>query len=199
LARRTELSGRAPGRVWISLTDTATRLRFSRSGFLGLVQREGIAITQRHGGRGVSAAELDAFLERCRIAPESYGPELVPYKGHNSPAEVRHLDLFDAVAAGLWWRDARLLERSVSTPTRWHAGGRPGSRTATCRHYGRFGRQPAPGALTIWTSPLCCRGAAAAGWSRPGPPSGVAVMGSGEGPVRLLGRRPHRLSGRRSR
>jgi hypothetical protein len=87
--------------VWIPLTDAAARVGLSRTGFLGLDEREGIAITQRYSRRSVAAAELDAYLERCRIPPGSYGPELVPYKGQNGPAEVRHLDLLDAVAAGL--------------------------------------------------------------------------------------------------
>jgi hypothetical protein len=50
LARSTELSGRARQLGWISMTDAATRLRLSRSGFVGLAQREGIYITERSGG-----------------------------------------------------------------------------------------------------------------------------------------------------
>jgi hypothetical protein len=50
------------------LSDVAARLGMSRSGFLGLAERDGIAITQRYGQRGVVAAARDAFLERCRIA-----------------------------------------------------------------------------------------------------------------------------------
>jgi hypothetical protein len=127
---RQQLSGRAPGRVWIRLTDAAAQLGMSRSGFLGLVEREGIAITQQSGRRGVAAARLDAFVKRCRIPPGSYRPELVPYKGHNGPVEVRHLDLLDAVVAGLSWTDARLaLEVAVDLETvaRWRSAGVPNS------------------------------------------------------------------------
>jgi hypothetical protein len=99
----------------------------SRSGFLGLAQWEGIAITERYGRRYVIAARLDAYLERCRIAPGSYGPELVPDKGHKGPAEVRHVDLLNTVGTGLSWNDARLAEESASTPIPSGAGGRPGA------------------------------------------------------------------------
>jgi hypothetical protein len=116
--------------VWIRLTDAAARLGLSRSGFLGLAEREGIVITQRSGRRGVTAAQLDAFAERCRIAPASYGPELVPYKGRNGPAEVRHLDLLDAVVAGLSLTDARLAQQigiNTQTVQRWRSTGIPNS------------------------------------------------------------------------
>jgi hypothetical protein len=74
LAGSTELSGRASGPAWIRLTDAATQLGMSRRGFLGLAEWEGIAITQRYGRRGVTTAQLDAYLTRCRIPPASYGP-----------------------------------------------------------------------------------------------------------------------------
>jgi hypothetical protein len=69
----------------------------SRSGFTALAEREGIAITLRYGQRGVAAARLDAFVERCRIPPGSYGPELVPYSGRSSPARC-----------GIWTCSTRL-------------------------------------------------------------------------------------------
>jgi hypothetical protein len=53
--------------------------RKNEFGFVGLAQQEEIAITHRSGRSGVAAAEFDAYLEWCRIAPGSYGPELVPY------------------------------------------------------------------------------------------------------------------------
>jgi hypothetical protein len=130
LARQTELSGHPPGRVWISLIDAAAPLGLSCSGFVGLVEREGIAVTQRNGRRAVAAAQLAAYLERCQIAPGSHGPELVPYGGRSSPTEVRHLDLLDAVAAGLAWTDGRLArEVGVNTDTvaRWRTAGVPNS------------------------------------------------------------------------
>jgi hypothetical protein len=192
--------------VWIRLTHAASRLGLSRSSFLVLAEREGIAITERYGRRGVTTPQLDAYVERCRIPPASYGPELVPYKGPNGPAEVRHLDLLDAVVAGLSWTDARLArEVGVNTDTvaRWRSAGVP---TATCRPSERCEMQPASGVSIVWISPLCCPGVAEAGWSRPweaarsaGSLRGVALMDQGEGPVRMVQRRPRRRSGRRPR
>jgi hypothetical protein len=126
LVGSTELSGDASGPVWIRLTHAANQLGLSRSSFLGLAEREGIVITERYGRRGVTAAQLDAYLERCRIAPGSYGPELVPYKGHNGPAQVRHVDLLDAVVAGLSCTDARLAQQvglDARTVQRWRSNG----------------------------------------------------------------------------
>jgi hypothetical protein len=102
----------------------------SRNGFVGLAEREGIAITQRYGRRGVTAAQLDAFVQGCRIAPGSYRPELVPYKGRQTATEVRHLDLLEAVAVGLSWSDARLAREigvNTYTVTRWRSAGVPNS------------------------------------------------------------------------
>jgi transcriptional regulator with XRE-family HTH domain len=125
-----ELSRRAPGRVWIRLSDATAQLGLPRSSFLSLAERKGIAITERYGRRGVAATDLDALLERCRIAPSSYGPPLVPYTGHGSPVEVRHLELLDAVAAALSWNDARLaveLGIDATTVSRWRSKGVPNS------------------------------------------------------------------------
>jgi hypothetical protein len=125
-----DLSGPAPRKVWIRLSDAAAELGIPRSTFLGLAEREGIAITQRYGRRGVAAADLDTFLERCRIAPGSYGPPLVPYNGRGSPVEVRHLKLLDAVGAALSWSDARLAQEvgvDVATVGRWRLKGVPNS------------------------------------------------------------------------
>jgi hypothetical protein len=198
LAGSTELSGRASGRVWVRLTDAATQLGMSRSGFVRLAQREGISITQRYGRRGVAAAELDAFLERCRIAPGSYGPEVVPYKGHNGPAEVRHLDLLDAVAAGLSWTDARLAREvgvNTDTVTRWRSAGIPNSylpALRALRDAARHGRADGLDVASLLPWGSRCR-LELARTAAPG-----ASHGSGEGPVRLVGREARRLSGRRS-
>jgi hypothetical protein len=116
--------------VWIRLTDAAARLGLSGSGFLGLAERQGIAITERSGRRGVATAELNAYLERCRIPPGSYRPELVPCKGRDSPVEVRHLDLLDAVAVDRSWSDARLAQEvgvDATTVGRWRSTGVPNS------------------------------------------------------------------------
>jgi hypothetical protein len=171
----------------------------SRSGFLGLVEREGIAITERYGRRGVTAAQLEAFVERCRIAPGSYGPELVPYKGRQTATEVRHLDLLEAVVAGLSWTDARMArEVGVNTDTvvRWRSAGVPNSylpalralRNATGkRRVDRVDLAP----LLPWGSR--CRLEQARRTRRP---RGVAVMGQGESSVRMVQRRSRGQSGR---
>jgi hypothetical protein len=65
------MSRRVPGRPWIRLADAAARLGLSQGGFESLAEPEGIAITQRYGRLGMARAELDAYLERCRIAPGS--------------------------------------------------------------------------------------------------------------------------------
>jgi hypothetical protein len=205
LVGSTELSGRASGQVWIRLTDAAARLGLSRSGFVGLAEREGIAITHRGGRRGVIAAELDDYLGRCRISPASYGPELVPYCGRSSPAEVRHLDLLDAVGAGLSWSDARLARDvgvNIDTVARWRSAGVPNSYLPALRPLrdatgeGRLERLDlAP--LLPWGS-RCrleqAREAARSTRSR----RRVSFMDPGEGSVRLVARRPRRRSGRRS-
>jgi hypothetical protein len=80
----------------------------SPNGLVGLAEREAMAITHRSGRRGVAAAELDAYLERCRIPPGRSGPELAPYKRRSSPAQVRHVDLLESVVSCLSWTDARL-------------------------------------------------------------------------------------------
>jgi hypothetical protein len=159
----------------------------------------GIAITLRYGRRGVTAAQLDAFVERCRIAPASYGPKLVPYKGHNGPAEVRHLDLLDAVAAGLSWTDARLArEVGVNTDTvaRWRSAGVPNSYVPALRALrDAVGRRRADrvdlAPLLPWGSR--CR------LEQDRKTARGASHGSVEDPVRLVGRETRRLSGRRSR
>jgi restriction endonuclease Mrr len=45
--------------VWIRLTDAAARLGLSSNSFVGLAEREGIAITHRYGRRGVAAAGVE--------------------------------------------------------------------------------------------------------------------------------------------
>jgi hypothetical protein len=193
------LKDRPPGSAWIRLTDAATQLGLSRSGFLGLAEREGVVITERYGRRGVAAAQLDAFVARCRIAPASYGPELVPYKGHTGPAEVRHLDLLDAVGAGLSWTDARLAKLiGVDTRTvrRWRSAGVPNSYLPALRALrNATGKQRvdrvdlAP--LLPWGSR--CRLEQARKTRRP---RGVAVMGQDESSVRMVQRGPRGQSGR---
>jgi hypothetical protein len=205
LVGSTELSGGASRPVWIRLTHAANQLGLSRSSFLGLAEREGIAITERYGRRGVTAAQLDAYLERCRIAPGSYGPELVPYKGHNGPAVVRHVDLLDPVGAGLSWTDARLAQEvgvDPETVQRWRSTGVPNGylpalralRDAACN--GRLdGLDLAP--MLSWGSR--CRLEQARKAAPPARrPRGVAVMDQGEGPVRPVRRRPRRGPGRGS-
>jgi hypothetical protein len=200
------VSGRASGPAWITLTDAATRLGMSRTSFVRLAEREGIPITQRYGRRGVTAAQLDAVVERCRIPPGSYGPELVPYSGRSTPAEVRHLDLLNAVAAGLSWNDARLAREvgvNTYTVTRWRSAGVPNSclpalralRDATGkRRVDRVDLAP----LLPWGSRCRLEQAREAAQSARSL-RGVALMDQGEGPVRLVQRSPRRRSGRRPR
>jgi hypothetical protein len=205
LARRSELSRRPPGLAWISLTEAAIRPRLSRSGFLGLAQREGIAITERYGRRGVASAELNGYLERCRIAPGSYSPGSVPYKGRRGPGQVRHLDLLDEVAGLLSWDDADLARRvgvDIDSVGRWRSTGVPNGYLPALRalrdiaRNGRLdGLDLAP--LLPWGS-RCrleqVRKAARSARSL----HGVAVMDHGERPIRLVGRETRRRSGRRS-
>jgi hypothetical protein len=192
--------------VWIRLTDAAARLGMSRTGFLCLAEREGIAITQRYGQRGIAAAELDAFVKRCRIAPGSYGPPLVPYKGRFSPGEVRHLDLLDTVGTGLSWSDARLAREvgvNADTVKRWRSTGIPNSYLPALRALREAARLGGLDDLDLasllpWGSR--CRleqaqkGAPSARRAR-----GEAVMDQGQGQVRLVGRETNRLSERRPR
>jgi hypothetical protein len=83
-------------------------------------------------------------------------------------------------------------------PTPSGAGSRPGYRTAICEHCRHCETPPTTGRML----PLCCHGGADAGWNRPEKPLGpldhygVALMDQGEGPVRLVQRRPRRQSGR---
>jgi hypothetical protein len=171
---------------------------------LGLAQREGIAITDWSGRRGVITADLDAYLERCRIALGSYGPGSVPYKGRQTATEVRHLDLLEAVAVGLSWSDARLAREvgvDPETVERWRSTGVPNgylSALRALRDVARNGRLDsldlAP--LLPWGS-RCrleqARDAAGSARSR----RRVALMDQSEGQVQLVGRRPRRRSGRR--
>jgi hypothetical protein len=166
--------------------------------FLGLAEREGIAITQRYGRRGVAAAEPDAYLERCRIAPGNYSPVSVHYKGRHNAAEVRHLDLLDAVETGLSWSDTRLAREvgvDAETVAPWRFAGVPNSylpalralRDATGKR--RVDRLDLA-SLLPWGSRCRLEQVRTAGG---------ASHGSGEGPARLVGRETHRLSGHRSR
>jgi hypothetical protein len=154
----------------------------------------------------VAAAELDAFLRRCRIPPASYGPELVPYKGHNGPAEVRHVDLLDAVAAGLSWSDARLAQEirvDPETVDRWRSTGVPNSYLPALRALVEATRNRRADGLNL--TPLLpwgsrCRLEQAREATRSARSlRRVAVMDQGEGPVRLVRRETRRQSGRRSR
>jgi hypothetical protein len=192
-------------RAWISLTDAAIRLRLSRSGFVGLAQREGITITERSGRPGVTTAELDAYLERCRIFLGSYGPGSVPYRGRQTATEVRHLDLLETVTAGLSRSDARLAREvgvNPETVERWRSTGVPNGYLPALRalrdaaRNGRLdGLDIAP--LLPWGSRCRLEQAReAARCARH--PHGVALTDQGEGPVRLVPRRSRRRSGRRS-
>jgi hypothetical protein len=191
--------------VWIRLADAAAQLGMSRSGFLGLAEREGIAITERYGRRGVTAAQLDAFVERCRIPTASYGPELVPYSGRSSSAEVRHLHLLDAVVAGLSWTDARLAQQvgvDARTVQRWRSNGVPNSYLPALRALLEATRNRRADGLDLapllpWGSRCRLEQAREAARSARSL-RGVAVMDQGEGPIRLVLRRPHRRPGHRS-
>jgi hypothetical protein len=111
----------------------------------------------------VVVAELDAYLERCRIVSGNYGPELVvPYKGHNGPAEVRHGPARHGRDRPVV-SDARLaqeVEIDEGTVERWWSTGVTNSYLPA---YGRFETQPATGASTTSTLPCCCPGGADAG------------------------------------
>jgi hypothetical protein len=167
--------------------------------FVGLAEREGMAITGRSGGAAWTTAGRDAYLERCQIAPGSYGPELVPHKGHNNPAEVGHLDLLDAVADSLSWSDARLAQEvavDIETVARWRSTGIPNSylpARRALREAAGHGRRDGLDLASLLPRGSRCRLEQARTAAR------AASHGSGDGPVRLVGRETHRLSGRRSR
>jgi hypothetical protein len=55
------------------------------------------------------AAELNAYLERCRIGPGSSGAGSVPYKRRHGAAEIWQLDLLDTVGS-----DVDLAQRATS-------------------------------------------------------------------------------------
>jgi hypothetical protein len=110
---------------------------------MSLAEKEGIAMTEWYGRRGVTAAELDAYLARCQIPRGSYSSGSVPYKGRRGPGQVRHLDLLDEVAGNLFWDDADLARRvgvDINTVGRWRLTGVPNGYLRALRDAARNGR-----------------------------------------------------------
>jgi hypothetical protein len=205
LARPPELNCRAAGLVWIRVTDAAARLGLSPHSFVSLAEREGIAITERYGRRGVTAAELDAYVARCQIPRGSYSSGSVPYKGRRGPGQVRHLDLLDELAGLLSWDDADLARRvgvDIDTVGRWRSTGVSNGYLRALRALRDAARNGRLDDLDIaqmlpWGSRCRLEQAQEATWSARRPHL-VALMHQGQGPVRLVGRRSPRRSGRRS-
>jgi hypothetical protein len=112
---------------------------------------------------------------------------------------VRHLDLLDAVVAGLSWADARLAREvgvNIDTVARWRSAGVPNSYLPALRALRDAARERRADRVDL--APLLpwgnrCRLEQARKTRRP---RGVAVMGQGESSVRMVQRRSRGQSGR---
>ena len=116
-----------PGK-WLTVPEAAARLGLSPSGFRGLAKRVGIAIQRRGNRPGVPAWEVKALQVQSQIPTGSYGRGSVPYKGRSNAAEVRHLELLDAVVNSRRWTDAqvaRALGLHSDRIPRWRSRGVP--------------------------------------------------------------------------
>jgi hypothetical protein len=101
----------------------------------------------------VTAAQVDAYLERCRIAPDSYSREPVPYKGHSSPQKCTIWTCWRRSPSACRGVVLASPGRSGSTLRPWSAGGRPDPQQPPAGLKGAAESPLTTGPGTVWILP----------------------------------------------